>query len=172
MRKLNCILNCDLETEVANQKDPFSGPKNLLRREIMKTQLLLGLCLSAGLLLAGPAAFADNGKGKSNAKGARAVQVQIDKKTGKKIAPDDSDAAVQATPTTAAVAGDLSKVMPAQNSDVKYNADGSMSAQLGSANLKYLVMTIDEDGNRTVNHQTADSIESGPAAKQTESGEK
>lgn len=139
----------------------------------MNTQLLLGLCLSAALMLAGPVAFADNGKGKSNAKGARAVQVQIDKKTGKKIAPDDSDAAVQASPTAAAAAAsDLSKVMPAQNSDVKYNADGSMSAQLGSENLKYLVMTIDEDGNRTVNHQTADSIESGPVTKQIESGEK
>jgi len=136
----------------------------------MKIQTLLGLCLSGSLLFAGSAAMADDNK--SNNRSARAVQVHIDKE-GRKTAPDDSDAAVaSAVATQTAIASDVSKVMPAENSDVQYNADGSMSAQLGSSNLKYLVMTVDEDGTKSVTHQSADKLESVSMTKPTKSGEK
>ena len=135
----------------------------------MKDKTILGLCLSAGLLLTGPTALADNDDGKSNSRSARAVQVHIDKDTGRKTAPDDSNLAVQAA--TVVVPDGASKIMPAENSDVQYNSDGSMSAQLGIENLQYLVMTIDEDGERTVSHQSIEDIESNSITTKTDKGE-
>ena len=136
----------------------------------MKIQTLLGLCLSGSLLFAGSAAMADDNK--TNNRSARAVQVHIDKQ-GRKTAPAESDAAVTTSAATVtAVDSGLSKVMPAQNSDVQHNADGSMSAQLGSASMKYVVMTIDEDGKKSVQHVTAENLESLSTTESAESGEK
>ena len=140
--------------------------------EIMKIQSVLGLCLSGCLLIAGPLALADDDKDKSNNRSARAVQVHIDK-DGRKTAPADSDdAALTSVATATATDSRLSKVMPAQNSEVQYNADGSASAQLGRSNLKYLVMKIDEDGEKSVSHQTAQDLESASMTESSESEEK
>jgi hypothetical protein len=122
------------------------------------------------LLLVGPRAMADDNK--SNNRSARAVQVHIDK-DGRKAAPADSDDRVITSVTAVTAAdSDLTKIMPVENSDVQHNADGSMSAQLGSANLKYLVMAIDENGKKSVSHQTAENLESVSKTESAESEEK
>jgi hypothetical protein len=121
-------------------------------------------------MIAGPLALADNDK--SNNRSARAVQVHIDK-DGKKTAPADSDAASTASAASPTVTDSgFSRFMPATNSEVQYNADGSASAQLGSSNMKYLVMTIDEDGEKSVSHQTAEDLESVSMTESSESEEK
>ena len=120
----------------------------------MKSQILLGLSLSISLLLAGPA-IAE--KGKDKPKNARAMQVQLDKKTGKKLsAPDDSDLSAEAVAETVV---DTRGMMPAKAEPPQYHADGSMSARIGIENLKFLVVTMDEDGNKTVTHQPIDNVD-------------
>lgn len=119
----------------------------------MKSLTLLGLSLSVCLLLAGPA-VAD--KGKDKPKNARAMQVQLDKKTGKKLsAPDDSEQAAAAAAETVV---DTKGMMPVQAEPPQYHADGSMSARIGTENLKFLVVTIDEEGNKTLTHQPIEDV--------------
>ena len=119
----------------------------------MKSLILLGLSLSISLLLAGPA-IADKGKDKS--KNARAMQVMLDKKSGKKLsAPDDSE---QTAPAAAEAVVDTKGVMPVQAEPPQYHADGSISAKVGSENLKFLVVAIDEDGNKTMSHQPINDV--------------
>jgi len=125
----------------------------------MKIQSILGLCLSASLVLAAPAAMADKGKskGKSPAAKVQAMQIKIDKKTGKKLsAEDDSDLSAKAA--AAAPLVDAKGMMPAQSQAVQRHADGSMSAQLGVEHLQYTVLTIGEDGQQTMTHQRIDEI--------------
>lgn len=121
----------------------------------MKIQSLLGLCLGASLLLAGPVALAD--KGKDKPKNARAMQVQLDKKTGRIMnEADDADLTAKASSAEAVV--DAKGIMPTQGEAPQYHADGSVSAKLGTENLKYLVLTIDDDGNKTLTHQKLDNL--------------
>jgi hypothetical protein len=121
----------------------------------MKIQLILGLCLSASLLLAGPTAMADNGKDKP--KNARAMQVQIDKKTGKIM-----NEATDEVPTSARVEADTivdaKGMMPVEAEPQQYHADGTVSAKLGTENLEYLVITIGEDGEKRLSHQKEDDL--------------
>ena len=120
----------------------------------MKSLTLLGLSLSVCLLLAGPA-IAD--KGKDKPKNARAMQVQLDKKTGKKLsAPDDSE---QTAEVAAEAIVDTKGIMPVQADPPQYHANGSMSAKIGTENLKFLVVSIDEDGNKTMSHQPINDVE-------------
>jgi hypothetical protein len=119
----------------------------------MKSLTLLGLSLGVSLLLAGPA-IAD--KGKDKPKNAKAMQVMLDKKTGKKLsAPDDSEPSAEALGETIV---DTRGMMPAKAEPPQYHADGSMSARIGIENLKFLVVTMDEDGNKTVTHQPIDDV--------------
>ena len=109
----------------------------------MKTQSILGLCLSMSLLLIGPTAMADKGKDQEKQKNARAMQVQLDKKTGKKLsAPDDSDLTAKVAAAEPIV--DAKGMMPVAAEPPQYHADGSVSAKLGTENLKYLVLTVGE----------------------------
>lgn len=125
----------------------------------MKTQSVLGLCLSACLLLAGPAAMADKGKGKDKPKNARAMQVQIDKKTGKIMnEADDSKLTAETAAAKAETIVDAKGMMPVEAEPPQYHADGSVSAKLGTKNLEYLVVTIDENGEKTLSHQKADEL--------------
>ena len=119
----------------------------------MKSLTLLGLSLGVSLLLAGPA-IAD--KGKDKPKNAKAMQVQLDKKTGKKLsAPDDAEPSAEAIGETVV---DTRGMMPAKAEPPQYHADGSMSARIGIENLKFLVVTMDEDGNKTLTHQPIDDV--------------
>jgi hypothetical protein len=119
----------------------------------MKSLILLGLSLSISLLLAGPV-IADKGKDKS--KNARAMQVMLDKKSGKKLsAPDDSE---QTAPAAAEAVVDTKGMMPVKAEPPQYHADGSISAKVGTENLKFLVVSIDEDGNKTMSHQSINDV--------------
>jgi hypothetical protein len=121
----------------------------------MRSRSLLGLCLSVCLISAGPA-IADNGKSKDKPKNARAMQVMLDKKTGKKLsAPDD---AAQTAEAAAETVVDTRGMMPVQAEPPQYHADGSMSARIGTENLKFLVVSIDEDGNKTLTHQPIEDV--------------
>jgi hypothetical protein len=125
----------------------------------MKLRLLLGTSLSLCILLAGPAANADNANGKAHGKSAPAVQVQIDKRTGKKTMPDDSLQAELAAQSdegleaAAAVAG-----VPMDSQPAQINADGSMSAKVGLRDMKFAVVTVGEDGQKSFSHQSADEL--------------
>lgn len=131
----------------------------------MKINPLLGLCLSTSLLFAGTATMADNGKDKP--KNARAMQVQLDKRTGKKLsAPDDSSASVEAAATTA-IAED-SGVMAVRAESPRFSADGSRAARLGTENLKYLVLSVDENGNKTLSHQRPEHLDLQSSKQATE----
>lgn len=126
----------------------------------MKTQTLLGLCLSASLVLAAPAAMADKGKGKGKPQAAKAqaMQIQIDKKTGKKMsAPDDSDLSVK--PAASETVVDQSGRMSLKSQGPQYHADGSISAKLGTENMEYLVLRVDEDGKKIISHQTPEEFD-------------
>lgn len=136
----------------------------------MKTQTLLGLCLSASLVLAAPAAMADKGKGKSEAKKAQAMQIQIDKKTGKKLsAPDDSDLSVKPAATEAVV--DTSGRMSVKSQGPQYHADGSISAKLGTENMEYLILKVDEDGKKIISHQTSKEFDAQAGEQQNAQAE-
>ena len=120
----------------------------------MKSRSLLGLCLGVSLLVAGPA-IAD--KGNDKPKNARAMQVMLDKNTGKKLsAPDDSE---QTTAAAAETVIDTKGIMPTQAEPPQYHADGSMSARIGTENLKFLVVTMDADGNKNMSHQRIDNVD-------------
>lgn len=121
----------------------------------MKIQLILGLCLSASLLLAGPTAMAD--KGKDKPKNARAMQVQIDKKTGK-IMNEATDEAPAPALVEADTIVDAKGMMPVDSEPQQYHADGTVSAKLGTEHLEYLVLTVGENGEKTLSHQREDDL--------------
>lgn len=133
----------------------------------MRKRPMLGLCLGVSMALSVVTAQADPGNGK--AKG-HAMQIQIDKKTGKKIRPDDSAPlpAAATTTTTAAASG----LMPLESSGPRQHADGSVSAQLGLRQMKFVTMSIDENGNREVEHQTLESFEATTQESTANEGEK
>jgi len=133
----------------------------------MRKRPMLGLCLGVSMALSVVTAQADPGNGK--AKG-HSMQIQIDKKTGKKIRPDDSAPlpAAATTTTTAAASG----LMPLESSGPRQHADGSVSAQLGLRQMKFVTMSIDENGNREVEHQTLESFEATTQESTANEGEK
>jgi hypothetical protein len=71
-------------------------------------------------------------------------------------AADDSN--LGATEAAAPVV-DTSGMMPVQSEPVQYHSDGSSSARIGTEHLKFLVMTVDEDGAKAIVHQEADEID-------------
>ena len=136
----------------------------------MKIQTLLGLCLSGSLLFAGSAAMADDDKSnKSNNRSARAVQVHIDKE-GRKTAPDDSREVAEAAPTTQS--SNASMIMPSENQAPQVHSNGSVTMQLGQESMKYLVLTVGEDGQMTMTHQSPDNIGKQIEAQESEKGDK
>ncbi len=135
----------------------------------MKTRPILGLCLGVSLALSAASVQADPGNGK--AKG-HAMQIQIDKKTGRKTMPDDS---VQtSTETASSVADDSAATfMPLEGRLLPSNGAGTgQTAQIGLRQMKFMTMTIDENGNRHVDHKTLDEIESDTTESTTAKGEK
>ena len=136
----------------------------------MRKRLVLGLSLSVILPLSVVSAQADPGTGKAKGHSGPAMQVQIDKKTGLKINPDDSVpvAATAATITTAAASG----LMPLDSSGAQRHADGTISAQLGLRQMKFMTMSIDENGNREVEHQTLERFQATSETPVADEGEK
>jgi hypothetical protein len=133
------------------------------------------------LLLAGVAVQADEDTSEQ-APAAEGLRIQIDGKTGKKTLPDDSPqqanrAAASQSAAASRQAAELAKVsartgLPVERQLLRRNADGSVSAHVGLKDMKYMVMTIDKDGKRTITHRTLDEAEKAPAAQATDSGEK
>ena len=62
--------------------------------------------------------------------------------------------------------------MPLESSGPRRHADGSVSAQLGLRQMKFVTMSIDENGNREVEHQTLESFEATTQAATADEGEK
>ncbi|MEO0997421.1 MAG: hypothetical protein AAFX58_07865, partial [Pseudomonadota bacterium] len=117
----------------------------------MKSVTLAGLCLGAGLATSATFTLAEPGGEPPRGKTAEAMQIKIDRKTGRKTAEDDSTDATAAT-ATATTAPDTS-LMPERTLPAVTHSDGSMSATLGSDAMEYLVMHIDEDGNKRLMHE-------------------
>ena len=153
----------------------------------MKMLKVLGPGLGVCLLLAGLAAQAEDEPQDSAAAGLR---IQIDPKTGRKTtAADDSDLATAQPGSRAAAPGardaaassrqaaDLASIsaklgVPVDSPAPVRNADGSLSARVGLNDMKYLVMTIDKDGKRSVSHRTLDQLPVDEPAKAPDTGEK
>jgi hypothetical protein len=126
----------------------------------MKIRSILGLCLSGSLLFAGQAALADNDKEKSNNRSARAVQVHVDKDTGQKIPEDDSAASAAEVSATSVSSSDaMDRLMPAENQAPVEHSNGATSVRLGQESMRYLTVTIDENGEMHTTHQTLDEFE-------------
>lgn len=124
----------------------------------MNTKSVLGLGLSGILLLAGPAALADKDNSQPNSSKARAVQVHIDKDTGRKTVPDDLDADTASLSAESPAVVDASGTMSARNQPLQHRADGSMSIRFGTESLKFVVLTIGDDGQKKVTHQSIDEL--------------
>lgn len=117
-----------------------------------------GLCLGMALALvaAAPYAIADDETPKL--KPLPAMQIQIDAATGRKTLNDDAEAGTQAVATRGtsappAAANALSAAMPSRSSATTIAADGTMSVDLGLEHMKFLVMSIDDEGERQLSHQ-------------------
>ena len=138
----------------------------------MKTRPILGLCLGVSLALSVASVQADPGNGKAKGHSGPAMQIQIDKKTGRKTLPDDS---VQTSTETASSAADDSAVafMPLEGRLLPSSGAGTgQTAQIGLRQMKFMTMTIDENGNRHVDHKTLDEIESDTTESAAAKGEK
>ena len=138
----------------------------------MRNLTVLGLCLGLAMALSiAPAQANDNANGK--AKG-HDMQVKIDKKTGKKISGDDDsvEAAEISAAASTVVSPAASGIMPLDSSSERLNADGSVSAKLGLRQMKFVTMSIDENGNREVEHQTLESFETTTQESTADEGEK
>ena len=122
----------------------------------MRTKTVLGLCLSASVLLAGQFALAGDDDGNITSKSA--MQMHLDATTGDKISSTDDAklaAAALATRQGRAENGlvDTRGMMPASAEPARHHSDGSISIRLGTENLEYLVMTVDENGKKSLSHQ-------------------
>lgn len=138
----------------------------------MRKQSTLGLCLGLSMALSVVSAQADPGNGKAKGHYGPAMQIQIDKNTGKKIRPDDSAQVSAASAVAATTAASDSGLMPLESSGARLHADGSVSAQLGLRQMKFVTMSIDENGNREVGHQTLESFKAAPQKSAANEGEK
>lgn len=116
----------------------------------MKSVTLAGLCLGAGLATSATCTLAEPGGEPAHDKTAAAMQIKIDRKTGRKTAQDDS---TESTAAAAVTAAPETPLMPERTLPAVTHADGSMSATLGSEALEYLVMHIDEDGSKRLVHE-------------------
>jgi hypothetical protein len=143
-----------------------------LGEKLMEKRTMLGLCLGVSMALSFVSAQADD-SAKGEAKG-HAMQIKVDKKTGKKIGRDDDTAEVDKVSAADSTVDSLtaSGIMPLESSDVRHHADGSVSAQLGLRHMKFVTMSIDENGNREVEHQTLESFEATRKESTADEGEK
>jgi len=136
----------------------------------MSNKQILIICLGASVLFAAQTIYADPGNG-AEKKSARALQIQIDKDTGRKINGSDSQAELSqqaALPTSSVQSSSSSN----RSLSPTVHADGMISAQVGIEQMKYLVMTIDENGQRSISHVSAASIDSGAAPTVNNGGDK
>lgn len=138
----------------------------------MEKRTMLGLCLGVSMALSFVSAQADD-SAKGKAKG-HAMQIKVDKKTGKKISRDDDTVEVDKASAADSTVDSLtaSGIMPLESSGVRHHADGAVSAQLGLRHMKFVTMSIDESGNREVEHQTLESFEANNKESTADEGEK
>jgi hypothetical protein len=143
----------------------------------MKKRSILGLCLGLGMAMAAASAQAEPGKGKAlglsgQSLGAKSSQIQIDRKTGRKTLPDDSPRGADAPARAPLPTDAATSIMPLEAGAVRRHADGSISAELGLRQMKFVTMTIDEDGQRRVEHQSLESFEATTKEPMADKGEK
>ncbi len=124
----------------------------------MRLRFLLVLYMGASLFLVGPAVFADDGD-----RATPAMQVMIDKKTGKKMERED-DAGDSPKMTTTGITdtgrnSNISAMIPADSQPPQYHADGSISAKIGLEHFKYLVVTKDENAEPVITHVPAEQVD-------------
>ena len=136
----------------------------------MNTKSVLGLGLSGILLLAGPAALADKNANPAGSGKARAVQVHIDKDTGRKTVPDDSAADAEGLSPESAAIVDESGTMAARNQPLQHHADGSMSIRFGTESMKFVVLTIADDGQKKITHESLDDFAGRPEEQSSDTG--
>lgn len=120
----------------------------------MKSHQVFGLM--AGLAVAVAAASVQAEPGKGAEKKAQAMQIMIDKKTGRKIIPDDSDA-------TAGVydAAATDSAYARESYSIGTNDLGNEGAFVGAEHHQTLVMTIDENGKRHIGHKSTSEVQAG-----------
>ena len=120
----------------------------------MSLRDLFAIHLAATMIFASPV-FADDDDDR-----APAMQIILDKKTGKKISQDDDSG--RKAPGSSVVVQDMGRSAEVSATITQdavgpfYHADGSMSARLGLSQMKYLVVTTDSEGNKTFSHVSTD----------------
>jgi hypothetical protein len=120
----------------------------------MKSHQVFGLV--AGLAVAVTAASVQAEPGKGAEKKAQAMQIMIDKQTGRKVIPDDSDAG--AGTLDAATTG---SAYSRESYSIGTNEHGTEGAFVGAEHHQALVMTIDENGKRHIEHKSHAEVEAG-----------
>ena len=143
----------------------------------MKKRSILGLCLGLGMAMAVASAQAEPGEGKAlglagQSLDGKASQLKIDKRTGRKILPDDAPQPAEAPARTPVPANTASSIMPLEPGGIRRHADGSISAELGLRQMKFVTMRIDEEGNREVEHETLENFEATTKEAMADKGEK
>lgn len=134
-------------------------------------KLVPGLGLSAALIFSFSMALADDDQGRVNSRSAQAVQVYIDKDTGRKTVPDDSAESAATTAAQSFSATVTSGIMPASNQALQQHADGTLSFRLGTESMRFMVLAIGEDGQRTIEHQSLAEFENRDAEPSPDEGD-
>ena len=136
----------------------------------MTFRLLLPLFMGASLILVGPPVFADDDDDDSDST-APAWQVMIDKDSGEVLAAeDDSEDSPRMTETSITDTGrnsNISAMIPSKSQSSQYNADGSVSMQLGLENFKYLVVSAGENDEMISTHVPVERLELDDLSKPT-----
>lgn len=130
----------------------------------MKSHRVVGLM--AGLAIAVAAASVQAEPGKGAEKKAQAMQIMIDKQTGRKVIPDDSDASAGALD-----AATTESAYPMESYSIGTNDLGNEGAFVGAEHHQTLVMTIDENGKRHIGHKSNAEVEAGDLEVETEKGD-
>lgn len=141
----------------------------------MTFRLLLPLFMGASLILVGPPVFADDDDDESD-RTAPAMQVMIDEKTGNLMEDEDDSGDSQGMTTTGMTDtgrnSNISAMIPGESQPPQYNADGSMSAQIGFEHFKYLVVTKDQSDELVMTHVPAGQFDAEALPKPADREEK
>lgn len=135
----------------------------------MKSRFMAGLL--AGLALGAAPFSAQAEPGKEVGKQGPAMQVMIDRKSGRKIITDDSERAAPVVSSSAASGITPMADYPERSYAIGKTAAGVEAAVVGTEHHKYLVMSIDENGKRHVDHKSQAQIEAGEFEVSNERGD-
>lgn len=112
----------------------------------MNTKKFLYVCFGAALVFPAASIHAESQE--------KAMQVQIDPKTGRKIPPDDSAGTAPGGPNSATLMERANSPMPMEGStSLQTTESGVPYAKLGLRQLKFLKVQIGPDGKRRYSHE-------------------